>query len=410
MLQVQVEQKIYKLEEGSLLSPKGFSAGGVHAGLRHAKKDVGVVVSEKPASCAAVYTQNVFQAAPLKVTRESIAEEKLLQAIIVNSANANACTGEQGLKDAYEMRQLTAHKLSVPEHYVAVASTGVIGEMLPMEKVRNGILDVTTNHGVNGAEDFQTAILTTDTIMKKSCYQFEIDGQTVTIGGAAKGSGMIHPNMATMLGFVTTDANIDSESLQGALRSITDNSFNQITVDGDTSTNDMVLVMANGMAGNEALTTEHKEWSTFYNALQLVCEDLARQIAKDGEGATKLIEVNVTGAATKEDANKVAKSVIGSNLVKSAVFGSDANWGRVLCAIGYSGADLNPETVHIALGPITMLENSTPQPFDEEEATKYLENSTVVIYVNLHNGEETGKAWGCDLTYDYVKINASYRT
>jgi glutamate N-acetyltransferase / amino-acid N-acetyltransferase len=404
------ETKMVFVGEGTVVTPKGFKAAGVHAGLRYTKKDLGVIVCEVPASCAAVYTQSHFQAAPLKVTQQSIAVEQRLQAVVVNSACANACTGQQGLKDAYEMRELCAQRFGIAPHHVAVASTGVIGELLPMEKIRAGIQKLQPGDSLDHAEAFQTAILTTDTVMKKTCYQTTIDGKTVTIAGAAKGSGMIHPNMATMLAFITTDANISSPLLQEALRSITDVSFNQITVDGDTSTNDMVIVMASGLAGNKELTPNHPDWENFYEALKKTCEDLAKQIAKDGEGATKLIEVRVNGAKTDDDAKKIAKQIVGSNLVKTAVYGADANWGRIIGAIGYADAMVNPDNVDIAIGPIVMLKGSEPQPFSEEEANAYLQNDVIVIEVDLHLGGGKGVAWGCDLTYDYVKINASYRT
>jgi glutamate N-acetyltransferase / amino-acid N-acetyltransferase len=410
MVVAKQETKISYLAEGTIVTPKGFKAAGVHAGLRYAKKDLGVIVCDVPASCAAVYTQSHFQAAPLKVTQQSIAVEQKLQAVVVNSACANACTGERGLKDAYEMRELCAQQFGIASHLVAVASTGVIGEFMPMEKIREGMKKLQPGDLSENAEAFQTAILTTDTVMKKACYQTTIDGKAVTVGGAAKGSGMIHPNMATMLAFVTTDANISSPVLQEALRSITDVSFNQITVDGETSTNDMVLVLASGLAGNNELTPNHPEWKNFYEALKKTCEDLAKQIAKDGEGATKLIEVRVNGAKTDDDAKKIAKKIVGSNLVKTAVYGADANWGRIIGAIGHADAAVNPDNVDISLGSIVMLKGSEPQPFSEAEASAYLQNDEIVIEVDLHLGSGTGIAWGCDLTYDYVKINASYRT
>lgn len=406
----QTKEKIKKIENGTIVTPLGFSADGVHAGLRYAKKDLGVIVSDVPANCAAVYTLNAFQAAPLAVTKESVAVEQKLQAIVVNSACANACTGEQGLKDAYQMRNTCAEKLNILPHHVAVASTGVIGELLDMEKIVKGIGLLSPSSNKEKAEEFQTAILTTDTVMKSTCYQTAIDGKTVTIGGTAKGSGMIHPNMATMLSFITTDAKVEASVLQNALGSITNKSFNQITVDGDTSTNDMVVVLANGKADHQSLTPDHPEWTSFYEALRLTCEDLAKQIARDGEGATKLIEVNVSGAHTNEEANVIAKQIVGSNLVKTAMYGADANWGRIICSVGYSGVALNPEAVNVSLGDIHMLKNSQPVSFSEEEAKAYLENDTVEVYVDLQQGNGIGKAWGCDLTYDYVKINASYRT
>jgi glutamate N-acetyltransferase / amino-acid N-acetyltransferase len=402
--------KVKKIEDGSIVTPLGFQTDGVAANIRYTKLDLGVIYSEKPAQSAAVYTTNAFQAAPIKVTQESIAASGILQAIVVNSGCANACTGKQGYEDAVQMKNLTAAKLGLSDHYVAVASTGVIGEHLPMDKIENGIASIELGKSSEKAEAFQTAILTTDLVMKTSCYSAEIDGKNVTIGGTAKGSGMIHPNMATMLAFLTTDANISSEHLSVALKDVTNQSFNQITVDGDTSTNDMVLVMANGMAENNLLTPEHPEWNTFMKILTLSCQSLAKAIAKDGEGATKLVEVEVNGAVSSEEARMVAKQIVGSSLVKTAVYGADANWGRIIGAIGQSKARINPETVDVAIGPIKMLENSEPCEFSEEEALEYLKKDFIQIFVNLHYGDGTGIAWGCDLSYDYVKINASYRS
>lgn len=402
--------KIQELENGSILSPKGFKAGGIHAGLRYSKKDVGMIVSEVPANSAAVYTLNHFQAAPILVTKESLSTTGQLRAVVVNSACANACTGERGLLDAYEMREIAARKIDVQPELVAVASTGVIGEFMKMDKIRQGITQLELGVLDEDAKDFQTAILTTDTCMKKCGFQARIDGEIVKMGGAAKGSGMIHPNMATMLGFITTDANIAPEFLQQALREVTNHTFNQITVDGDTSTNDMVLVMANGLAEHSSLTPDHPEWETFLQLLSHTCESLAKQIAKDGEGATKLVEVEVVGAVSEEDARGVAKQIVGSNLVKTAIYGADANWGRIISAIGKAEAKVDPAKVSISIGPIKMLENSNPAVFSEEEATAYLQQDFIKIHVDLHLGEGMGKAWGCDLSYDYVKINASYRT
>ncbi|GKU81767.1 bifunctional ornithine acetyltransferase/N-acetylglutamate synthase [Niallia sp. NCCP-28] len=401
---------IKEIVDGSIVTPIGFSAAGVHAGLRYNKKDLGAIVSEVPANAAAVYTTSHFQAAPLKVTQESIQAEKLIQAVVVNSACANACTGEKGIQDAYEMRQLLAEHLQVKKEYVAVSSTGVIGEYLKMDKIAAGIQQISAGNTASHADAFQEAILTTDTVMKKCCYTAKINGVTVTMGGTSKGSGMIHPNMATMLAFITTDAKIDSDCLQSSLSKVIPTTFNQITVDGDTSTNDTVLVMANGMAANEALTAEHPDYPVFLELLAKTCESLAKQIAKDGEGATKLIEVEVSGSKTEEEARAIAKQIVGSNLVKTAVYGSDANWGRIITAIGQTNTDVNPASVDIAIGNIVMLKNSEPQDFSEEEAINYLEQDFIKITVDLHNGEAKGKAWGCDLSYDYVKINASYRT
>ncbi|MCH1625871.1 bifunctional ornithine acetyltransferase/N-acetylglutamate synthase [Fredinandcohnia quinoae] len=401
---------VVKVEEGSIVTPKGFKTAGVHAGLRYAKKDLGVITCDVPASCAAVYTQSHFQAAPLQVTKDSIAVENKLQAVVINSACANACTGAQGLKDAYEMRALTANHFGYLDHHVAVASTGVIGELLQMDKISNGIGMLSPINSNEAAKDFQTAILTTDLVMKKACYQTTINEQTVTVAGAAKGSGMIHPNMATMLGFITTDAKIESAVLHEAMKSITDVTFNQITVDGETSTNDMVLVMASGMTDTEQLTPNHPDWDNFLLALHSTFEDLAKQIARDGEGATKLVEVNVTGAMSDDEARIIAKKIVGSNLVKTAIYGADANWGRIIGAIGHSDATVNPDIVDISIGDIQMLKASQPHSFSEELAKEYLENKDVIIHVDLNLGSGNGTAWGCDLTYDYIKINASYRT
>ncbi len=401
---------IKKVEGGNILSPRGFQTGAVPANIRYTKLDLGVIYSEKVANSAAVYTTNQFQAAPIKVTKESIAVEGKLHAVVANSGCANACTGTKGYEDAVTMRSLAAKKLGVKEHQVAVASTGVIGEFLPMDKIAAGIDSLALGNDQTDAEAFQTAILTTDLVMKTCCYSAEIDGKKVFIGGTSKGSGMIHPNMATMLAFLTTDANISSENLSVALKSVIDETFNQITVDGDTSTNDMVLVMANGMAENNELTPEHPEWNTFVQLLEQGCQSLAKQIAKDGEGATKLVEVEVKGAKNAEEARMVAKQIVGSSLVKTAIYGTDANWGRIIGAIGQSKATLDVENVDIAIGPIKMLERSVPCQFSEEAALEYLQDEFIQIFVDLHFGNGNGKAWGCDLSYDYIKINASYRS
>lgn len=409
-MQLVSQTEVTELPTGGIITPKGFTAAGVHAGLRYSKKDLGIILSDTPAQCAAVYTTSHFQAAPLKVTQESIAAEGLIQAVIVNSACANACTGDQGLKDAYQMRKSAADKFNLKEQHVAVASTGVIGEYMQMDKIEEGIKMLKPGNEALHSEDFQTAILTTDLVMKKCCYSAVIDGKTVTMGGSAKGSGMIHPNMATMLAFITTDANIDCGDLQFALKQVTDRTFNQITVDGDTSTNDMVLVMANGTSGINKLSPNHPDWDVFIQMLSQTSESLAKQIAKDGEGATKLIEVEVSGTKSDDDARMIAKQIVGSNLVKTAIYGADANWGRIIGAIGQSQPAIDPSSVDIAIGPIVMLKNSVPLAFSEEEAKEYLSNAAIQITVNLHQGAGKGKAWGCDLSYDYVKINASYRT
>ena len=399
-----------KLSSNNIVSPKGFTAAGVHCGIKKEKKDLAILVSEVPASVAGVFTTNAVQAAPLKVTKEVVYNSQKMQAIIVNSGNANACTGKQGVADAYEMQALAATKLGIESYLVGVASTGVIGEIMNMEPVVKGVEMLNPNNDLESGMNFAQAILTTDTVMKNTTYATVIDGKEVLVSGTAKGSGMIEPNMATMLGFITTDANIESDELQKALSEITNLTFNAITVDGDTSTNDTVVVLANGLAGNEPLTPAHPEWANFYTALRLVAEDLAKAIARDGEGATKLIEVEVDGAISDEEARKIAKTVVGSPLVKTAVFGCDANWGRIIAAVGYSGATVDPEKITIKIGGATMVEKGEPIKFSEEELIEILKQSDVKIYVSLEVGEGHGYAWGCDLTYDYVQINASYRS
>ncbi|MGP4065993.1 bifunctional glutamate N-acetyltransferase/amino-acid acetyltransferase ArgJ [Oceanobacillus sp. M65] len=408
MVTIQSEA-IKVLKEGHVTTPKGFTAGGLHCGIRKKRRDFGWIHSVTPAVAAGVYTMNVFQAAPLKITRQAINETSHLQAIIVNSGIANACTGKQGDLDAEEMQKKAAAKLNIPANHVAIASTGLIGSPLPMEKINKAIHGITIDKEAN-PQHFEDAILTTDTVTKHVAVQLEVDGKTITIGGAAKGSGMIHPNMATMLGFITTDAAIEAESLQLALKQTTDTTFNMITVDGDCSTNDMVLVMANGQQENHPLNQSHPQWSLFVDALKMVSEELAKMIARDGEGASKLIEVKVTGAPTQDAASHVAKAVISSNLVKTAVYGADPNWGRIICAVGYSEQPVNPDKVCIEIGEIPVVKEGIPVAFDELDGKQYLQQDNITLHVNLQDGRYNATAWGCDLTYDYVKINASYRT
>lgn len=397
--------------DGSVTSPKGFRAGGLHCGLKKTTRfDLGAIVCDVPAAAAGVYTLNAFQAAPLKVTQESVAVEGKLQAMLVNSGNANACTGKQGEDDARTMRAELAKGLGLAEHLVGVTSTGVIGELLPMGKVSAGIEQLPSRLKADGGDDFCQAILTTDLVKKMICVRVNIGGETIHIAGAAKGSGMIHPNMATMLGFLTTDADIESADLQRLLNESTDSTFNMITVDGDTSTNDMVIAMASGLGGGGKLNPQHPDWPAFAAGFRHVGEYLAKMIARDGEGATKLIEVNVVGADSEAAARAIAKTVIGSSLVKSACFGADANWGRIIAAVGRAGQPVNTETVDIRLGDISVLEQSRPVKFDEERAAEYLKGELVEIYVNLNMGNGRATAWGCDLTYEYVRINAAYRT
>jgi glutamate N-acetyltransferase/amino-acid N-acetyltransferase len=399
------------VEDGTITTPKGFRAGGLHCGLKKTERhDLGAIICDIPAVAAGVYTLNAFQAAPLKVTKASIGLEGKLQAMIVNSGNANACTGSQGETDAYEMRSKAALAFGLAEHYVGVTSTGVIGELLPMDKLRSGIDRLPERVSASGGDDFCQAILTTDLTKKTICVNLSINGVQVHIAGAAKGSGMIHPNMATMLGFITTDALIEHEQLQLVLSQVTDSTFNMITVDGDTSTNDMVIAMASGMAGNERLDEHHPDWVAFTKAFQHVAEVLSKAIARDGEGATKLLEVSVEGAATEAAARAIVKTVIGSSLVKSAAFGADANWGRIIAAIGRSGQEVNTETVDIRLGDFVVLKQSRPVKFDESLALEYLQGEFIHYYIHLNMGEHRATGWGCDLTYEYVRINAAYRT
>ncbi|GKV55867.1 arginine biosynthesis bifunctional protein ArgJ [Sporosarcina sp. NCCP-2222] len=403
-------QQIKRISKWNIVSPKGFQAVGVHCGLKHKKNDLALLVSEIPASVAGVFTTNQIQAAPLQVTKQVVYETGKMQAIIINSGNANACTGKQGLADAYAMQQKTAEKLGIDPQLVGVASTGVIGEKLKMETLLAGIDMLQPTASLEGSIQFSQAILTTDTVTKNIAYQTEIDGKEVIVAGTAKGSGMIEPNMATMLGFITTDAKIESKHLQQALASVTDRTFNAITVDGDTSTNDMVIALANGLAENETLTPLHPDWEAFMQALHAVAQDLAKMIAKDGEGATKLIEVEVTGAINDVEARKIGKTVVGSPLVKTAVFGCDANWGRVIAAVGYSGAVIDPEKIDIQIGSTYVVKAGEPVLFSEQQLTDYLKQPEVKISIHLHAGAGTGTAWGCDLTYDYVQINATYRS
>jgi len=394
----------------NIASPKGFKATGIHCGVKHKKKDLALLISEVPASVAGVFSTNAIQGAPLVVTKEVVYTTKKMQAIIINSGIANSCTGKQGVIDAYTMQEKTAQHLGISPALVGVASTGVIGEAMKMEPVLSGIKKLHPIDELEGAIQFSQAIMTTDTVTKDTAYKTIIDGKEIMIAGTAKGSGMIEPNMATMLAFITTDANIESDHLQAALKSITDVTFNAITVDGDTSTNDMVVVMANGLAENKTLTPAHPDWGAFVDTLHVVSQDLAKMIAKDGEGATKLIEVEVQGAMTDAEARMIAKTVVGSPLVKTAVFGSDANWGRIIAAVGYSGATLDPNAIKILIGTTPVVENGEPVYFSEEELHLYLKQAEVKFVIELNQGNGQGTAWGCDLTYDYVQINATYRS
>lgn len=404
------ETAVEILENGSVTSPRGFTAAAVAAEIKYTgRTDLTVICSKVPAKATAVYTQNKFKGAPLQVTEENLADG-MAQAIVVNSGIANAGMGAEGKRQARQMADWTAEALHVAKNDVVVASTGVIGMSLPMDRVKAGIDKVAGALYADGGHAAARAIMTTDTQPKEMAVQLRIDGKVVTIGAMAKGSGMIHPNMATMLGFLTTDVNIDSEALRAAFKANIDDSFNMVSVDGDTSTNDMVVILANGQAGNSLLTVDSPEFPAFREALREVCVTMAQKIAADGEGATKLIEVTVYGAATEQDARLAAKAIAASSLVKTAVYGNDANWGRIACAAGYSGAQFDPSLVNIFIGDVQVAQNGMGLDFDENKASEALRQKKVRIVVDFKSGSGKATAWGCDLTYDYVKINADYRS
>lgn len=404
----------FHIIEGGVTAAKGFRASGIHCGIRknRSKADLALLYSDVPCAAAAVYTQNLVKGAPIAVTKRNIANG-MARAVICNSGNANTCNAD-GEEKAQKMCDLIAAELHIDPSDVIVASTGVIGQVLPIEPIANSVKTLAEALSTTGSNDAAKAIMTTDTVEKEYALEVELDGKTITIGGITKGSGMIHPNMATMLGFLTTDASITSELLNEALHTAIEDTFNMVSVDGDTSTNDMVSVMASGLAENQTITEKNHDYKLFTQALTEVCAVLSRKIAKDGEGATRLLECAVTGAKTKEDARTVAKSVICSNLLKCAIFGADANWGRVLCAIGYSGANVDINGVDVAFeskqGRIEVCKNGAGLPFDEDIAKKILLEDDIVVAVTLHEGSECATAYGCDLTYDYVKINGDYRS
>lgn len=404
------QQLNYKKIPGGVTTPRGFLAAGVAAGVRkNGRRDLAVLYSETPSVAAALYTQNQVKAAPVLVTQDHLAGG-LAQAIVVNSGIANACTGEQGFTDARRIAELAGDTLNIPKDHVIVASTGVIGEYLPMDKMEPGIKEAATLLSREGGADAAEAILTTDTTTKEFAVKFLLGGKEVMIGGMAKGSGMIHPNMATMLAFITTDACVEPQALDIALRWAVNRSFNAITVDGDTSTNDMVVVLANGQVDSNPLSESDPEYVFFREALLAVCTELAKMIARDGEGASKFLEVRVKGAACEEDARIIARSIAASSLVKTAISGEDANWGRVLSAAGASGVPFDPNLVDVYLGNLMVAADGRGLPFDEERAGAILRKRDVVITVDLHKGSALGIAWGCDLTFEYITINANYRT
>jgi len=404
-----------KIIEGGVCAAKGFKASGLHVGVKtknKEKKDIALILSDCDCTAAAVYTRNVVKAAPLHVTKENLKDGKA-RVVFANSGNANACA-PQGEENARRMCSKIASELGLNGSDVIVASTGVIGQTLPIDVIESGISELVSCLSYDGSKDAAAAIMTTDLIMKEVAVEFDLNGKTIKIGGIAKGSGMIHPNMGTILAFLTTDCAISVEMIHKALVNATNVSFNRVSVDGDSSTNDMLSLMANGLAGNEEITKPGTGYDAFSEALNLLCIELAKMIASDGEGATHLITCRVSGAKNEEDAEGLSKSVISSTLLKAAIFGADANWGRILCAMGYSGVDLNPDTVSVAfeskVGRIKVCENGRGVDFDEPKAKEILTEHDIMIDINLTAGTAECTCWGCDITYDYIKINGDYRT
>ena len=402
---------------GGVTAPKGFLASGLNAGIKNqTKKDMAMVFSSTPCAAAGVFTTNLVKAAPVKWDKEIVTTSPYVQAVVVNSGIANACTGAEGLGYCADTAAEAAAALNIPKTAVLVASTGVIGKQLPIDKIKSGVTALSKVLG-SSREDAKLAaeaIMTTDTKSKEVACTLELDGKQVTVAGMCKGSGMIHPNMCTMLCFVTTDVAISHELLQKALSEDVVDTFNMISVDGDTSTNDTVLVMANGQAENTPITKEGEDYKTFCEALHFIMLELSKKIAGDGEGCTCLFEATVIGAKDKNQARTIAKSVVCSSLTKAAVFGHDANWGRILCAMGYSGAQFDPEVVDIWLeskaGTIKIVENGIATDYSEETATKIISEEEVIAKMDIKEGNETATAFGCDLTYEYVKINGDYRS
>ncbi len=402
------EGEFYEIA-GGITAPKGFKAAGIYCGIRKVKKDIALITSEVPAEVGAVFTLNKVVAAPLVVDKILLERAKACSAIVVNSGNANACTGERGMMDAWQMVCETADALNIPEDEVIVSSTGVIGQYLPMENVIKGIRELPGQLSAQGSLDAAQAIMTTDTYAKEIAVEFEVNGNAVRIGGIAKGSGMIQPNMATMLAFLTTDAKISQPLLQKSFARLVDRSFNRISVDGDTSTNDMAVILANGRSGM-AIETGTKAFELFEKALEYLLIRLAKLIARDGEGATKLVEIIVQGAHTEAEALQAARSVANSNLVKTAIHGADANWGRILSAVGYSGIEFDPANVSLYFGELPILKPHYEIVIDEVKAKEIFSMENITITIELHQGTESANFWTCDLSKDYVHINASYRT
>lgn len=404
--------------DGGVTSPKGFLASGICAGIRgkHSKNDMAAIITENEAVSAGMYTNNKVKAAPVLWDKKVTDSNHKVKAVIVNSGIANACTGNEGYENAVRMAEITAEKLGTSKEKVLVCSTGVIGMQLEMDIIEKGADKLFNEYG-NGRDydnEASTAIMTTDTAKKEIALNVSIGEKTVTFGAMCKGSGMIHPNLGTMLGFITTDADIEKSLLQKALRECVEKTFNMVSVDGDTSTNDTVLVLANGMAGNNTIKEENEDYIIFKDSLMYVCTYLARRIAEDGEGATKLLTVCVKNAKTYKDAVAISKSVACSSLTKSAVFGNDANWGRIICAMGYSDGEFNPDICDIKIvsdkGEILLVKNGLGAGYDEDTATEIFKAPEVIISIDLKDGKEEATAWGCDLTFDYVKINADYRS
>ena len=403
-----------KVIDGGVCAAKGYRANGIHCGIRRntTKNDLSMIVSDVPASAAGVYTTNLVKGAPIYVTKKHI-EDGIAQAVIVNSGNANTCNAD-GIEVAEKMCELAGNELNISPQDVIVASTGVIGQRLDITPIANSMGRLKEGLSYDGNREAAKGIMTTDTVMKEAAVEFDLGGRTCRMGAMGKGSGMIHPNMATMLVFITTDAAISHEMLKKALETDVKKSFNMVSIDGDTSTNDTVAIMANGLAGNEEITSEGKDFEAFMEALNTVTVELCRMIASDGEGATKFLECLVSGASDEETAKTVAKSVICSSLLKAAMFGADANWGRVLCAIGYSGADVDVTKIDVAFssdkGEIAVCKSGAGVAFSEEKAKEILLERDIKILIELNQGEKKAAAWGCDLTYDYVKINGDYRS
>ncbi|MCM1112744.1 MAG: bifunctional glutamate N-acetyltransferase/amino-acid acetyltransferase ArgJ [Muribaculum sp.] len=403
--------------EGGVTAARGFCAAGAEAGVKYQnRKDMALIYSTVPCRAAGTFTSNVVKAAPVLWDKKIVEQSAYAQAVVANSGIANACTGKQGLEACEETAACAGKLLGIPADAVFVASTGVIGMQLPMDRIRAGVEKLASAKAdtLEAGLDAAKAIMTTDTVHKQIALEVEIGGKTVTMGGMCKGSGMIHPNMCTMLGFVTTDANISKEMLQKALRADVVDSFNMISVDGDTSTNDTLLVLANGLAGNAEIAGEGADYDAFCEALHVITAYLAKKMAGDGEGATALFECRVVGADTKEHARTLAKAVICSSLTKAAIFGHDANWGRILCALGYSGVQFDPDQVDLYFmsesGKLHIFGGGTACGYSEEEATKILSDPEVTVLADMHMGDAEATAWGCDLSYDYVKINADYRS